>query len=196
MGADREPVLAVLRKGLGRSAALTIDLNRPDALTNWKDLPGLLGTVARWLEIPETPYALSISPDASMVSVDAVERNQYRNNLPLEIRVGSDTIPLKQTAPGKYEANLPKNSQGSLALISRGILLERRSLNTQTRELETTGGEAKLRLIAKTSGGNYLENLDGYVPAKQISRQPLAAWLALLGLILFMLELAWRRFRS
>ena len=196
MGADREPVLAVLRKGLGRTAALTIDLNRPDALTNWKDLPGLLGTAARWLEIPETPYALSISPDASTVSVDAVERNQYCNNLPLEVRVGSNTIALKQTAPGKYEASLPKNTEGSLALISRGILLERRSLNTQNRELETTGGQAKLRQIAKSSGGNYLENLDGYVPAQQISSLPLAAWLAVLGLLIFMAELAWRRFRS
>jgi Ca-activated chloride channel homolog len=196
MGADREPILAVIRKGLGRSAALTIDLNRSDTLTNWKDLPGLLGTVARWLEIPETPYSLSISPDASTVSVDAVERNQYRNNLALEVRVGSATITLKQTAPGRYEASLPKNTEGSLALISRGVLLERRSLNTQNRELETTGGEAKLRQIAKISGGQYLENLEGYVPAQQISSVPLAAWLALLGLLIFITELAWRRFRT
>jgi Ca-activated chloride channel homolog len=196
MGADREPILAVTRKGLGRTAALTIDLNRSDALSNWRDLPGLLGTVARWLEIPETPYALSISPDASVVSVDAIERNQYRNNLALEIRVGSKTLTLKQTAPGRYETKLPKNQEGNLALISRGVLLERRSLNTQNRELETTGGETRLRQIAKISGGKYLENLKDYIPAEQISSLPLAAWLALLALLIFMTELAWRRFRA
>ncbi len=196
MGADREPVLAVTRKGLGRTAALTIDLNRPDGLTNWRDLPGLIGTVARWLEIPETPYSLSISPDASVVTVDAVERNQYRNNLPLEVRVGSERIELKQTAPGRYEAALPKNAEGNIALLSRGTLLERRSLSSQNKELETTGGEALLRQIAKATGGRYLENLEGYVPARQVSSLPLAPWLALLALLVFMVELGWRRFRT
>ncbi len=196
MGADREPILAITRKGLGRTAALTIDLNRTDALTQWKDLSGLLGTIARWLEIPETPYSLSISPDGSTVSVDAIERNQYKNNLPLEIRVGSKTIALQQTAPGRYETTLPKNAEGNLALLSRGQLIERRSLSTQNKELETTGGEALLRQIAKASGGKYLENINQYTPAKQNSSISLAPWLALLALLVFMTELAWRRYRS
>ncbi len=196
MGADREPVLAIIRKGLGRSAALTIDLNRTDALTQWRDLPGLIGTVARWLEIPETPYALSVSPDGGLVTVDAVEGNQYRNNLALQVRVGSETIALQQTAPGRYEAALPKNAEGSLALLSRGVLLERRSLSSQNRELETTGGVALLRQIASATGGRFLENLEGYIPAQQVSRLSLAPWLALLALLILVTELAWRRFRG
>jgi Ca-activated chloride channel homolog len=196
LGADREPVLAVMRKGLGRTAALTVDLNRVDALTNWRDLAGLLGTLARWLEIPETPYAVSLAPDASQIVVDAVERNQYKNNLPLEVRVGGEVLPLKQTAPGRYVAALPKNATGDLALFSKGALLERRSLSTQNRELEQTGGEALLRQIAKASGGRVLQSLEGYVPASSISSLSLAPWLALLGLLLLVAELAWRRFRS
>ena len=196
MGADREPILAVTRKGLGRTAALTLDLNRADKLTQWRDLSGLLGTVARWLEIAETPYTLAISPDAKTVTVDAVERNQYKNNLPLELRVGSQNIPLIQTAPGRYSAALPKNADGSLVLLSKGRLLERRSLSVQNRELETTGGTALLRQIAKVSGGRYLDSLDNYPAVQQISSLPLAPWLALLGLLVLMLELAWRRFRN
>jgi Ca-activated chloride channel homolog len=196
MGADREPVLAVMRKGLGRTAALTVDLNRTDALTTWRDLAGLLGTTARWLEIPETPYAVSLSPDASQIVVDAVERNQYKNNLPLEVRVGAEVLRLKQTAPGRYIANLPKNAMGDLALFSKGALLERRSLSAQNRELEQTGGEALLRQIAKASGGRVLQSLQGYVPASSVSSLSLAPWLALLGLLLLVAELAWRRFRS
>ena len=50
--------------------------------------------------------------------------------------------------------------------------------------------------IAKVTGGQYLENLEGYVPAREVSSLPLAPWLALLALLIFMIELAWRRFRS
>ncbi|MFN3267237.1 MAG: vWA domain-containing protein [Deinococcales bacterium] len=196
LGADREPILAVMRKGLGRSAALTIDLNRRDALTTWQGLAGLLGTVARWLEIPETPYAVSISPDASQIVVDAVERNQYKNNLPLEVRVGAEVLPLKQTAPGRYVAALPKNAEGDVALFSKGALLERRSLSAQNRELESRGGEALLRQIAKASGGRVLQTLEGYVPASSVSSLSLAPWLALLGLLFLVAELALRRFRG
>jgi hypothetical protein len=195
-GLDREPVLAVTRKGLGRTAALTVDLNRAGAFTAWVDLPGLLGTVARWLETPEAPYRLQISPDGRTVTVDAVERNQYRNNVPFTVRVGQRTLELAQTAPGRYEAVIPEDASGGIALLSRGKLLERRSLSAQNRELEVSGGQELLRRIAANSGGRVLERLEGYVPARQVSSLALAPWLALLGLLFLMAELAWRRFRT
>jgi hypothetical protein len=105
-------------------------------------------------------------------------------------------LALRQTAPGRYSATLPKNATGDLALFSKGALLERRSLSAQNRELEQTGGEALLRQIAKASNGRVLQSLEGYVPASRVSRLSLAPWLALLGLLLLVAELAWRRFRS
>ncbi len=194
VGADREPILAVNRKGLGRTAALTLDLNRPDTLSRWRDLSGLLGTVARWLETPETPYSLAISPDGTSISVDAIEKNQYRNNLPLEIQIGTQRIQLEQTAPGKYQSQLPNNAEGNIALLANGKLLERRSLNSSNRELENRNGENTLREIARASGGRYLENLKNYVPATQTSSQSLAPWFALLAMLLLIAELATRRF--
>jgi uncharacterized membrane protein len=51
VGRDAEPLLAVGRHGLGRSAAFTSDLNAwLGELGAWPELPGVLGTVVRWLQ--------------------------------------------------------------------------------------------------------------------------------------------------
>jgi Ca-activated chloride channel homolog len=194
--ADREPILAVTRKGVGRTAALTADLNRADRFTAWTALPNLIGTVARWLEAAETPYSLSVSPDGRRAVVDAVTRNQYQNNLRLEVRVSGQRLEMTQTAPGRYEATLPEDASGSVSLVRAGEPIANVRLNRDARELETTGGEALLRGIAERSGGRVLVNLQGYAGAVEVSRVTLAGWIALLGLALLIAELAYRRFRA
>jgi Ca-activated chloride channel homolog len=195
VGLDREPILAVARKGLGRTAALTTDLGRKDAFTNWNELPNLLGTVTRWLELAPTPYSLAVSSDGSSAIVDAVDANRYLNNQRLELRAGGQSLNMVQTAPGRYEAQLPKNATGSLVLVKSGTVLARTSLQTKNRELETGNGLENLRRIAQASGGRMLEGLNGYRASTKTTGLSLAPWLAILGALVLVLELAHRRYR-
>jgi hypothetical protein len=195
IGLDGEPVLAVTRKGLGRTAALTADLNRADDFTRWPDLAALIGTVARWLETAPSPYNLTISPDGRTAVVDAVAANQYVNGERFELRVGSERLEMTQTAPGRYEATLPEGTSGNLILARAGEMLAKTRLEPRSRELSASGGLDQLRAIASASGGRVLENLDGYVPARAANPLPLAPWLAALGALALIVELAYRRFR-
>ncbi len=195
IGLDGEPVLAVTRKGLGRTAALTADLNRADDFTRWPDLAALMGTVARWLETAPSPYNLTISPDGRNAVVDAVADNQYVNGERFELRVGGERLSMTQTAPGRYEAALPSGASGNLILTRAGEMLAKTKLEPKNRELSASGGLDQLRAIASASGGRVLENLDGYVPARAANPLPLAPWLAALGALALIVELAYRRFR-
>ena len=195
MGLDREPVLAVTRKGLGRSVALTADLNRSDTFTTWNELPALLGAVARWLEVAPTPFNLSISADGRTATVDAIDRNRYLNDERLELRVGDARLEMVQTAPGRYQAKLPSSATGNAILVRSGVALTRTRLEPQSRELDASGGSDTLRRIANASGGQVLETLEGYEAARAFTRVPLAPWLAMLAALVLVAELAWRRFR-
>ncbi len=194
-GLEREPVIAVARKGLGRSAAATFDLNKADSFTRWPELPALLGTITRWLEQRSAPYRLSISSDGSRAVVDAVSQNKYLNNERLELRVDGQRLELPQTAPGRYEVALPKGATGTAVLVRSGEAVNKAMLETRSRELEQTGGLENLRRIAQASGGNVLENLDGYVAESRVSRAPFAPWLAVLAAFALVAELVLRRWR-
>jgi uncharacterized membrane protein len=195
-GLDREPILAVSRRGVGRTAALTADLNRSDAFTQWSALPNLIGTVARWLEAREAPYRFTLSPDGRRAVVDAVSGNQYQNNLRLVVTVNGQQLEMAQTAPGRYEATLPEGATGSVTLSRGGELLSSVRLRSDARELEVTNGTDTLRQIAAASGGRVLTTLEGYRGATEVSAFRLAPWMAVLGLLLLIAELAWRRFRT
>jgi Ca-activated chloride channel homolog len=194
-GLEREPVIAVARKGLGRSAAATFDLNKADSFTRWPELPALLGTITRWLEQRPAPYRLNISADGTRAVVDAVSQNKYLNNERLELRVNGQRLELPQTAPGRYEVALPQGANGSAVLVRSGEAVNKATLEPRSRELEQTGGLENLRRIAQASGGKVLENLDGYVPEARVTRASFAPWLALLAAIALVAELGLRRWR-
>ena len=196
IGADREPILAVSRRGVGRTAALTADLGRSDAFTRWPDLPKLIGTVARWLEAQQTPFKLSISSDGRKAVVDAVSSNAYQNDLALEISAGGQRQTMLQTAPGRYEADLPETATGSVSLSKSGELIASVRLTRDARELETGGGPELLRRIAAQSGGRVLTTLTGYAGSSSVSSIGVAGWIALAGLLVLIAELVWRRFRA
>jgi Ca-activated chloride channel homolog len=199
VGLDREPVLAVLQKGLGRSAALTADLNRPDGFTGWSQLPGLLGTVGRWLLVPNTPFVLSLSPSwqggGQRVSVDAIDGGRYRDGERLAVQVAGMRIELAQTGPGRYQADLPAGASGALVLVRGGQALARAKLQPKQNELQNSGGSAKLAAIAAASGGQVLASLTSYSASQSQSQVPLAPWLALLAGLLLVAELGYRRWR-
>jgi hypothetical protein len=106
-GEAEEPVLAVSRQELGRSAALTTDLNAyAGAFGRWAELPGILGTVTRWLQVRPETYEVTATPDGSglRVVLDAVAGGEFVNGETLIARYGGEEVALEQVAPGRYEA--------------------------------------------------------------------------------------------
>ncbi len=197
-GLQGEPVLAVSRQGLGRSAVLTTDLNGwAGDFGGWDALPGLLGTVTRWLQTRPADFAATVRREGTQLSVvvDAVRDGQYVNDRVLEVRYGGETRALEQVAPGRYEGSLPFSAAGgSLLVIDEGEVVAREDVQVEAPEFDTDGGAALLQTIALRSGGVFYETLDAYAPELPDERAPLWPYPAVAGLIVFLLELTLRRF--
>ena len=200
-GLQSEPVLAVSRQGLGRSAALTTDLNAwAGELGNWNELPGLLGTVIRWLQTRPADFAATVDRQGTElhVVVDAVRDGEYVNGQDLEVRYGGDSVALEQIAPGRYEGYVPATSAnaasgGTLLVVDGEEIVARNQVNAPNAEFDTSAGEALLRTIAERTGGEFYTSLESYAPLTPDDSTPLWPWVALAGLLVFLLELAIRR---
>jgi Ca-activated chloride channel homolog len=199
-GLENEPVLAVSRQGLGRSAALTTDLNSwAGELGTWPTLPGLLGTTLRWLQARPAQFEATVREEGTElhVIVDAVKDGQYLNDKTLELRYGGDTVALEQSAAGRYEVSVPRQADAQTLLVVDGTdIVARSNLQSQGSEFETAGGEQLLRSIAERSGGQVITDLTEYQPLTVANDRPIWMYFALAGLGLFVLELVLRRFPS
>lgn len=196
-GLQGEPVLAVSRQGLGRSAAFTTDLNAwAGSLGEWEALPGLLGTVTRWLQTRPADFEATVTREGTQfkVVVDAVRGGDYVNGLPLEARYGGTTTPLAQVAPGRYEGLVPAAEGGTLLVLDGDEIVARENVAAPDAEFDTAGGETLLRTVAERTGGEFYTSLDRYAPSTPDDATPLWPWVALAGLIVFLLELVLRRF--
>lgn len=198
-GEDNEPVLAVSRQGLGHSAALTTDLNRfAGDFGEWPELPGVLGTVTRWLQARPDTYQVAATPAGSGVRVvlDAVADGEFVNGETLTARYGGQEVTLEQVAPGRYEAlvETPAGPGGALSVSRRGEVVARTQVSAADSEFDTAGGRALLQEIAARTGGQVIEDVSSYNP--EVGRQEQAVWMwpALAGLAVFVLELGFRRF--
>lgn len=196
-GDSGEPILAVSRQGLGRSAAFTTDLNAwAGALGTWSELPAVLGTVTRWLQARPAEYSATVTPEGNRlkVVVDAVEDGEYINNEVLEARYQGSTQSLNQVAPGRYEALLASPPEGGTVLIVRGSeIVARARVNAPTAEF-ATGGAARLQQIANRSGGTFVPEPGRYDPDTPDAAVDIWMWFAGAGLLVFLLELTARRF--
>ncbi len=196
-GLQGEPVLAVGRQGLGRSAALTTDLNAwAGPLGQWDALPGLLGTVTRWLQTRPADFSATVTREGTQfkVVVDAVRGGDYVNDLPLQARFGGVTEPLAQVAPGRYEGVVPAAEGGNLLVLDGDDVVARETVAAPDAEFDTAGGETLLRTISERTGGKFYTSLGRYAPLTPDDATPLWPWVALAGLVVFLLELVLRRF--
>src|SRR5690606_22333159 len=123
-GRDGEPLLAIRRAGLGRTAALTTDLNSwAGDFGAWPGLPGALATLGRWLQAVPSSYQASATRDGNslQVVVDAVRGGEYVNNERLEARFAGATTVLDQVAPGRYSGSVPwREGGGSEVVVAVG----------------------------------------------------------------------------
>jgi Ca-activated chloride channel homolog len=199
-GLEGEPVLAVSRQGLGRSAVFTTDLNAwAGALGTWQDLPGLLGTTMRWLQARPAQFEATVKEEGTElhVIVDAVKDGEYLNDKVLELRYGGVTVPLEQSGAGRYEASVPRQAEAqSLLVVDGNEIVARNSLRSQGSEFATANGGTLLRTLAERSGGQIITDLSEYQPITVSNDRAIWMYFALAGLGLFVLELVLRRFAS
>ena len=197
-GLQGEPILAVRRQGLGRTAALTTDLNSwAGPFGNWSELPALLGTVTRWLQARPADFSAAASQEGNRlrVVVDAVKNGAYVNNRTLVARYDGSSITLAQVAPGRYEGYFEAAGSGGTLVVADGDEVVARSrVSTPNPEFDRVGSSALLADIAAGTGGELLTSSGSYAPPTPSSATPIWPWFALSGLLVFLVELLVRRF--
>ncbi|TVR91862.1 MAG: VWA domain-containing protein [Trueperaceae bacterium] len=197
VGVDAEPVLAVGRHGLGRSAALTTDLNAwAGALGRWTDLPGVLGGVVRWLQARPDQYTVTTNRSGARleVVVDAVRDGAYVNDARLTARFQGQQVALQQVAPGRYAAHLDvSGSGGTMVIADAQDVVARRQVATPDPEFAPIDGSAVLADLAARTGGTVIGDPAAYRPPATQQWSPVWVWPAVAALALFLVELLWRR---
>ena len=190
--------MAVRRQGLGRTAALTTDLNAwAGDFGRWRELPGILGTVTRWLQANPAQYSASLGRDGHKlrVVVDAVRDSEYINNRNLRVRFDGVTSDLEQIAPGRYEGRLDIGAaQGTLLIIDGSEVVARSRVTTPNPEFDTVEGGLLLERIATRTGGALVDPAEPYTPITPSTSTPIWFVFALAGLAMFLIELIVRRF--
>lgn len=196
-GKGDDPLLAIYRTGLGRTAALTTDLNAwAGELGAWPELPGALATLVRWLQARPDGLVASATREGNsvIVTLDAVEDGDYLNDLRVTARFGAAGAELEQVGPGRYRGRLPwRGDAGRDVVVSVGSeLVARARVAGPDPEHAEAGGPALLAAVAARTGGSVVTP-ETYAPALGEVRRP--AWKVPLALTLaaFMAELVWRR---
>lgn len=196
-GKEDEPILATYRSGLGRTAALTTDLNAwAGAFGRWPELPGAFGTLVRWLQARPDGMAASAvrSGNAVRITLDAVQNGEYLNDLRPTARFGTSSAVLEQVAPGRYQGLVPwRGSAGPDVVVAvGGELVARARVSGPDPEYADVDGPALLANVAAHTGGMVV-NPETYRPALGTVRRAAWQWPLAAAVALFMLELVWRR---
>lgn len=196
-GRASEPLLATRRAGLGRTAALTTDLNGwAGAFGAWPDLPGALATLARWLQAAPPGWSSTAERRGGelLITLDAVEGGDYVNNARIEARHDGRSVGLEQVAPGRYEGRLPwSGGTSEVVLVSEGEVVSRARVTGPDPEYADVDGAALLANVAQRSGGMVVQPGQVYEAELSATRRQLWPYFAVAGLALFMVELVWRR---
>ena len=211
-----DPLLSWWRYGLGWSVAFTSDAG-PRWAPEWLAWEGfgpfwsqVLRHAMRKSSARDVTVALERRGDTVDLTLDAAEttggwRNDAATALTLiDPSLGTRTVPVRQTAPGRYAASFPVPRGGSYHLeLSQsvgGTVVTRQSRGVTVGypdelRLRPTD-EPKLRAVAAATGGLYDP------PAAQVFApddrtadrpRPLWPWLLSAALVLFLVDVALRR---
>jgi Ca-activated chloride channel family protein len=123
-----EPLLARWRYGLGKSVAFTSDLKNRWAV-EWIKWPGyakfwaqLIRDTMRSDDRDSLPMRVTQQGGVARMVVDAIdEEDRFINDLTSKVQITSptgkkETVALLQTAPGRYEAEVPLKEYGAYTL--------------------------------------------------------------------------------
>ncbi|MGO9310497.1 MAG: VWA domain-containing protein [Spirochaetia bacterium] len=216
------PLLAAWRSGLGRTAAFTSDFSGrwSAGFLAWDQFPRFAAQLVRWIERPAGPDILHPRMEAgggsATITVDAHDPlGAFVNGLDIGgilIRPGGARveIPVHQTGPGLYEANLAAEELGdyilTLSAASGGTTLAPVTIGMNipySEEYRMRGINTTLldRLAAETGGRVISSGDDGAGIAALLKREPESAgagngagrYLFLAALLLFVMDVAARR---
>jgi uncharacterized membrane protein/uncharacterized protein YegL len=218
---DEDPLLARWHYGIGRSVAFTSDVKNRWA-ADWLQWDGygkfwsqLVRETARRNRSAEVDFSVDRSGSAAEVELSVVdESGHYPRDLEPMLRVmgpGAEarTVPLRQTAPGRYHASVPlsisPSSPWRFELDAEGISEEALSREGRTRtvfypfpdEYRFYPADAeKLEAISRETGGKLGPKAEEiFAVGDERSRVPtaLAPFFLGLALALYLADIAVRR---
>ncbi len=208
-----DPVLASWQYGLGRAVAFTSDA-RARWAANWIPWEGFArfwSQTVRWTiteGISQNIEARVIMEgERARVVVDARdESGGFANGLALTTALvapqDSEQLVLRQTAPGRYEAEFTPSSEGAYLLRVADVVTGARSSITgwvmsYSPEYNLGVTESRLPALADLAGGRSLAGLAAEVYdhslLAQASSAPIAPLLLLIALVLLPFDIAVRR---
>ena len=216
---DDDPVLAAWQYGLGRAVAWTPSVDSPwaESWPNWPDYGKFWAQIIRYtLPEPDSgslqarilPHAdtrrcaVTIAVDSLAPSGEAIDLADTAATVTLPDG-GTRRIPLRQTAPGHYAADvsLPADGPYAIEIEQRkdDLLRVARAGYVQSPSAEylpNDGGAALLARISAATGGQVLSataTVTAPAPAPAGDARALWPWLLLAAALLWPLEIAVRR---
>ncbi|MDL1902451.1 VWA domain-containing protein [Anaerolineae bacterium CFX9] len=211
-----DPILAQWQYGLGRVVAFTSDATARWAQNwvSWDDFARFWGQAIRWTIIEGVADSIEtrvvMEGEQARVIVDARdEGGQFLNGLALEASIvdpglGATRVPLRQVAPGQYEAVFNPGTEGAYFVGVFGGNDETTVSQTAgwvmsySPEYAITNADDSLlaRLAEMTGGGSVAEDparAFAHTLQAEAALNPLAPLLILIALLLLPFDIAVRR---
>jgi uncharacterized membrane protein/Mg-chelatase subunit ChlD len=218
-----DPVLAVWRYGLGRTAAFTSDLRGRwgKAWVEWEDFGKFVGQLVRWTQrktLRQNMWmSVALQDGKSQVTVDLYDdQDEFINNAALTGTVtvsdkASSPLPLEQTAPGRYKGSFGLNGTGEYFITvsgqdGRGGTIEPRTtafaIPYSAEYIPRPQNLRLLRRLVDLTGGQSLHLTDGSEPLTELfqvtgdgHRPPRNLWFTLIlaALVLYFFDIVARK---
>ena len=216
MTPQEDPLLAVWRYGLGRTAAFTSDAKAKWAVLwlRWRDFNKFWAQLTRWTlrtgSRSDTVASVERRHGMGEVSVEAIDaKGEFLNFLDTQLGVVAPdkqrtVIELEQVAPGRYQGRFPAAPEG-VYVVGMAERRGQQMVGSQlvglvvpyAQEFRDLGvDEALLRELAEITGGAALSQpRDVFLQARRQSRVAVELWPWLVGVVAVMLlpEIALRR---
>jgi Mg-chelatase subunit ChlD/uncharacterized membrane protein len=221
-----DPVLAVWRYGLGRTAAFTSDLRGRwgKAWVQWGDFGKFAGQLVRWTQrktLHQNMWMNVAQQDGkSEITVDLYDpQDEFINNAVLTGTVtvsgkASTPVSLEQTAPGRYKGSFAMRDMGEYFITvsgtdGRGETIEPRTtafaIPYAAEYIPRPPNLRLLRKLAEMTGGRVLHLTDGTEALAELfqvgdggPRPPQSLWYALIlaALLLYFFDIVARKLPS
>ncbi len=214
-----DPLLAHWQYGLGRAVAFTSDAKPRWAKTwlAWEKYRQFWVQAAQWslrrTENADFATDVSLEKGDGIINVEALDaKGDYRNFLNLQAIVVSPkgervVVPVRQSGPGHYEAKFPTKEAGTYAVnvveMDGGKVVAQQtagaSINYSPEFSVPEPNFNLLRRLAEAGGGrvldlkNPLDNPFLHDRVKTFQPRDLWEWLLKLAVILFVLDVGFRR---
>jgi Ca-activated chloride channel family protein len=214
---EGDPLLAFWPVGLGRTAVFTSDVKDRWAANwiRWRGYGPFFAAVVHAVERPRPrPLRLDVVPGSieagqRTVTISLEARDSaglYRNLLRPSVRVVADQssadVPLRQVAPGRYEASVRASASGTVTVTASdagGASISRVVVADEAAEYRfRPPDEALLKALAASTGGTWMPDAAALAASptdRHSERRPLWPLLTAVALGLWFVDILLRRVR-